>query len=122
MKYKLSACVIVPDGYGRFLAVSRGKGSSQWGFPGGKVNPGESFVTAAARELREETGVVAHCLSRVCAASPEGEYWCVCYVAEEWTGEPRPSPEGEVAWVDAATLVTMSPFADYNARALAALP
>jgi len=31
-----------------------------WGFPGGKIEFGEATEQAAVRELREETGVIAH--------------------------------------------------------------
>jgi 8-oxo-dGTP diphosphatase len=30
-----------------------------WGFPGGKINFGETIAEAAVRELREETGIIA---------------------------------------------------------------
>lgn len=46
---------------GRFLLVKRGKEPNihTWGFPGGHVEPGETALAAAVRELAEETGVVA---------------------------------------------------------------
>jgi 8-oxo-dGTP pyrophosphatase MutT (NUDIX family) len=37
--------------------VARGLNAGQWALPGGKLDPGEDAVTAALRELWEETGL-----------------------------------------------------------------
>ncbi|WP_208948266.1 NUDIX hydrolase [Segnochrobactrum spirostomi] len=46
---------------GRVLLVKRGKAPDlgRWGFPGGRIEPGERHADAAVRELREETGIEA---------------------------------------------------------------
>lgn len=56
---KLGAIAVVRH-EGRFLLVKRAKqpNAGTWGFPGGHVELGETALTAAERELREETGVV----------------------------------------------------------------
>lgn len=50
--------IIVRDGYRvlqhKFQRVQK------WGYPAGKVDPGESMVEAAVRELLERTGYQAH--------------------------------------------------------------
>lgn len=41
----------------QLVAISRGHDLHDWNLPGGKVEPGETFAHAAARELEEETGI-----------------------------------------------------------------
>ena len=50
------ALVVVRRGH-RFLLTQEKKYGSCWSIPGGRVEPGESLVTAAVREVFEETGV-----------------------------------------------------------------
>jgi ADP-ribose pyrophosphatase YjhB (NUDIX family) len=46
---------------GDVLLIERGNGvrRGQWSLPGGHIEAGERAIEAAAREVREETGVVA---------------------------------------------------------------
>ncbi|HEY5922105.1 MAG TPA: NUDIX domain-containing protein [Kofleriaceae bacterium] len=50
------AMVVVRRGH-RFLLTQEQKYGSTWSIPGGRVEPGESIVQAAQREVLEETGV-----------------------------------------------------------------
>jgi ADP-ribose pyrophosphatase YjhB (NUDIX family) len=61
----VGAAVLLTDESGRVLLVKRGPTSSRpgrWCIPCGFVDYGEDVRDAAARELREETGVVADVL------------------------------------------------------------
>ncbi|MDS9466291.1 NUDIX hydrolase [Paracoccus sp. MBLB3053] len=57
---RLAALAVTLDG-DRVLLVQRRNppDAGLWGFPGGHVEPGETALDAAARELAEETGVIA---------------------------------------------------------------
>lgn len=50
------ALVVVRRGH-RFLLTQERKYGSTWSIPGGRVEPRETLVTAAIREVHEETGV-----------------------------------------------------------------
>lgn len=51
--------VVIRDGQVLLVRRRNAPDAGLWGFPGGHVDLGETALDAAARELREETGVIA---------------------------------------------------------------
>jgi ADP-ribose pyrophosphatase YjhB (NUDIX family) len=59
MNRPVAAAIAVMMRAGEVLLVQRRNppDAGLWGFPGGRIEPGETIPEAALRELREETGV-----------------------------------------------------------------
>ncbi len=72
-------------------------------FPGGHVEPGESFVESVIREVLEETGLtIEH--PKLCGTkqfeTKKGERYVVfLYKTNRFSGQLQSSAEGEVFWI-----------------------
>jgi len=79
---------------------------------GGKLEPGETALDAAVREIEEESGLVVAASALVPMGVltylfPHREAWSQVsnvFVVKEWSGVPRESDELNPVWFDVAAL------------------
>lgn len=106
MRIVLAASAVITDGNGRVLLVQRvdPPDAGKWSVPGGRVEPGETTAEAAAREVREETGLevaVGAELGRLRIPGPDDEtvYDIVDHAATIVGGTPEAADDaGDVRW------------------------
>ena len=97
-------CMIC-DGNGNILVEDRK--DTDWPgicFPGGHVEPGESFTEAVIREVWEETGLTIEdprlCGVKQFQTDSGARYVVFFYKATKWHGTIQSSDEGEILWIN----------------------
>lgn len=101
---------IVPPGEERVLLIrkQRGLGAGKINAPGGRIEPGETPLQAAIREVREEVCVEARDITEHGTLSFQFVDGYSLYVhvfrAREFSGEPAPTPEAIPMWLDPSAL------------------
>lgn len=107
-RVELTTLTMVTDGQGNVLVQDRQ--NRNWPgvtFPGGHVEPEESFVGAAVREVYEETGLTIQdpVLCGVKQFTGDGRRYVVLFFkATRFSGQLRDSEEGPVFWIPRSEL------------------
>lgn len=98
------------------LAITRRDSATDWGLPGGKIEPGETAEAAAVREVLEETGFHVIVAPYYVDYAEDGVE-CAVFLGTITGGRLIGSDEGEVKWKHCRHLVTPEcSFSSFNAR------
>ena len=107
-RVELTCACMLEDGKSNVLVQERiDPGWPGIAFPGGHVEPGESFAASVIREMEEETGLRIRS-PRLCGVKhwsmEQGRYIVFFYRAKDYSGELRDCEEGRNFWISTEAL------------------
>lgn len=115
---KQAVCFFFRRDDGKVLAISRTPKTGVVGdlaIPGGKVEPGETLLTALRREVLEEAGVLVYSPHQVFFGIDPTGFFVTTFAGDIDPLLARSGPEGEISWVFPRELVAPHcTFRDYN--------
>lgn len=114
---ELAVLCLIQDG-DRILLQNRIKNDWRgYALPGGHVEPGESFVDAVIREMKEESGLTILDPRLVGVKQfhlENGRYIVLLFKATQWSGDLISSDEGQMEWIKYSDLSTVKTVNDFD--------
>ena len=100
------------------LSVSRKEDETDFGLPGGKVEPNETPEQGLCREILEETGIKVIDYKLIGDRTVENKYKVYIYSILHWTGIPvQMEPKSLVKWLSKQDLCSQKTFGNFNIHA-----